>query len=124
MLGSFDRLNGELWCERATEWVPRLEREKAAKRAPKRRRRKPDEIMRDDERVLEAVIRFYPAKTNVEIGNHIGIDPGRVSETMRAARKAAGGFVQGLAHLRNVVRPAFERGHKAHYRAWQRFKPT
>jgi hypothetical protein len=123
MLGSFDRFNAERWCEAAAGWVPRLDRDKAAKRAPKRARRLPREIMQDDERALEAVIQFYPAKTNVEIGNHIGIDPGRVSEAMRAAR-AHGGFAQGLAHLRDVVRPAFESGREGHYFRWQAEKKT
>jgi hypothetical protein len=123
MLGSFDRHNAERWCERATDWIPRLDRDKAAKRAPKRKKRKPTEIMGDDERALEAVLRFRPAKTNVEIGNHIGIDPGRVSEAMRAAR-AHGGFTAGLAHLREIVRPRFEGRVREPYRRWQKAKKT
>lgn len=105
------------------EFYPRLKRATAAKRAPKRPKRTPREVMQMDMRVLDAVLLYSPAKSNVEIGNHLGCDGGRVSECMRAAN-AHGGFAAGLKHLQLVVRPAYEGGDRLPYRAWQKAKKT
>ena len=125
MLGSFDRDNPERWCELARGWVPQLERARAAKTAPKRPNRRPEEIIQNDERALHAIIQFHPAKSNIEIGNHLGCDGGRVSECMRAAHAdGRASFADGLKHLSEVLRPALERGDKLPYLRWQRAKKT
>lgn len=106
-----------------SEFYPRMKRATAAKRAPKRPHRTPREVMQTDERTLQTLMKFHPDKSNVEIGNQLGIDGGRVSECMRAAI-AYGGFPDGLAHLQMVVREAYERGDPLPYRRWQRAKKT
>jgi hypothetical protein len=120
------RENWELWVHRTlTDWVPRLKRAAAAKTAPKRPRRLPREIMQHDERALEAIIKYSPSKSNVEIGNYLGCDGGRVSECMRAARAdGRASFAEGLKHLQGVVRPAFDRGDRLPYVHWQQAKKT
>jgi hypothetical protein len=106
-----------------SEFYPRLKRATAAKVAPKRPARSPREVMQTDERTLITLMKFHPDKSNVEIGNQLGIDGGRVSECMRAAI-TYGGFPDGLVHLREVVRAAYERGDEEPYRRWQRAKKT
>jgi hypothetical protein len=120
----FYRNDAEKWCERARDWVPRLMRASAAKRAPKRDDREPIEILLHDERILRAVLLYHPAKSNVEIGNHVGCDGGRVSECMRAARAAGRTFEDGLAYLIETVRPCVLKGDRGPYRLWQRAKKT
>jgi hypothetical protein len=107
------------------EFYPRLKRARAAKVAPRRPQRRPREVIQQDERALDAIIKFAPAKSNVEIGNHLGCDGGRVSECMRAAlADGRTAFAEGLKHLREVVRPAYERGDKLPYLRWQKAKKT
>ena len=116
--------NAALWVDRVlNDWVPRLKRERAAKTSPKRPARSPREMMQHDERALMALMRSSPAKSNVEIGNSLGSDGGRISECMKVAQ-AHGGFEQRLKHLREVVIPAYVAGNTHPYDKWQRAKKT
>jgi len=115
--------------ERMPDWFieqgyARMKRATAAKVAPKRVDRTPREIMQDDERMLEQILIFHPAKSNEEIAQHVGANGGRASEVMKAARDEGRTMVQGLKFLIEVVRPAYERGDRRYYRAWQRAKRT
>jgi hypothetical protein len=104
------------------EFYPRLKRAKPAKKAPKRPDRDPREIIQDDERILRELRLFNPPKSNVAIGNHVGVDGGRVSEVLKAT--GARSYTEVLRYLNDVVRPALERGDDGPYRAWAKAKKT
>ena len=102
---------------------PRMKRATAAKVAPKRQDREPREIVRDDERILQELRLYNPPKSNVAIGNHLGFDGGRVSETMKAANADGRSITEVLARL-NDIRAALDRGDTLPFKRWQRTKRT